>query len=269
MLKPAMWLMPLSLSNITGCSQLGATECLLQVPKTGSTFLKVSFGLPMNVDTSKLRGAQRHPESTCKQLVVPIRDPVQRFLSGLGTVHHRDCGRAASNTTKSRLRLGHHCAALRTMSDLTKFAEAILGILRRVLNSCADVGAMGYGQLSHMLPQSAFATLVSSRDVRLHAVMLSSTSSVTKQSNSVMLHAAMHSSSRPTHIAGSTNMDMSTFSGSLCKPRLFGKVNEAEGMSEAPVLRGINISVLPLQLVRSIVDLYSVDYTWLQIPRPT
>jgi len=217
---------------------LGVAECLLQVPKTGSSFLKSSLGLPTNVNLSSLHVSQRHPESKCTKVLVPIRDPVERFLSGIGTIYKRSCSSGAEGSGK--LQAAHHCRGpLTTIHSLAKFARAVLDIISRAMNHCSDVGAMGYNQLTHVIPQVAFAALVASPDARMYGITAGATAQLPQQQQP-----------------------------GVCQPLMLGKVNAGEGVGEVPVLRGLNTSGIPPSLMNDIASVYAVDYAWLGISLP-
>ena len=77
------FLMSLRASASPGCRQ-HTSDCYLQIPKTGSTTLKAAFGLPVNLDRD-----QKLLSETCASILTSVRDPIERFVSGVGTTWRR------------------------------------------------------------------------------------------------------------------------------------------------------------------------------------
>jgi hypothetical protein len=72
-----MYIHSLGASTNAGCRNVAPGDCYLRIPKTGSSQMKHLLGI---VNTS---------EVPCTRVIVPVRDPVSRFLSGVVTVYAR------------------------------------------------------------------------------------------------------------------------------------------------------------------------------------
>jgi len=127
---------PLTLSASTECARHAEHACLIQIPKTGSTTLKTALGLPINSNSKR---------TSCTSVLAPTRDPLLRFVSGIGTIWHRSRDNIAR---PSRLNAT-------TFSD---YSLAVLKHIERAMTNCSHMGELG--SMLHLLPQSTFMSLV-------------------------------------------------------------------------------------------------------------
>ena len=230
-----LYLMPMLLSKHPPCQSLGNVHCLLTTPKTGSSALKTGFQLPVALD------ARRRGADACRHVLVPYRDPISRFISGVGTVH----GRCSYRGPREYMANANRCAGVRTngslttMVDFEAYARLLLTSVRGHMARCTDAQ-----MLAHLLPQAVFAAAVPP-DATLYGMTVEAASRPAVQD----LHA-------------------SSASASACAPLVTHKVNAEEGVGTAPVIRGLNETMLPGGLLEAIVRTYAADYAWLGMPLP-
>lgn len=126
--------------------------CYLQVPKTGSTTIKKSTGLPAG--TNDFAEIQR-----CHTTLVTVRDPWRRFVSGVGTIHHWLAREKQQPVCLPSGILGHD-RELRSVLEFEIFAMALMNELSCRLESKSYTSFAGYTMISHILPQSYFFDLI-------------------------------------------------------------------------------------------------------------
>ena len=137
------YLMPMALSSVCNTSAAAThARCYLQTPKTGSESVKISLGLPFG------RRKYIYREQTpCRNVLLLLRrDPIQRFISALGTVRGRSKGPRIPNITA-----------------FESYGRAILQRLKAEKERCYRARSYGGGisvLLLHLAPQSFFASLV-------------------------------------------------------------------------------------------------------------
>ena len=128
------YLMPMALSRVCNTSA-AATWCYLQTPKTGSESVKISLGLPFG----RRKYIYREPTPCRHVLLLLRRDPIQRFISALGTVRGRSKGPRIPNSTA-----------------FESYGRAMLRRLKAEKDRCGGISVL----LLHLAPQSFFASLV-------------------------------------------------------------------------------------------------------------
>ena len=211
------YVLPLRWSGHAGCRLSPVSDCFVQVPKVGSTSLKILLGLmdpctmqlvtraPHHKQTkpSGLASAKSSETSTssaatssaldaadegwlpCGRMILPVRDPVLRFLSGMGTVYARsqatlsrsrpNCSMAAdaSGPAKGAGATGGVAAEddaqldacvwgpLDTLQAFERYGYRLLALVERSLAECAPSGightAFQSDVARHLLPQTVFA----------------------------------------------------------------------------------------------------------------
>mmetsp|Transcript_30998 Transcript_30998/g.51382 ORF Transcript_30998/g.51382 Transcript_30998/m.51382 type:complete len:291 (-) Transcript_30998:645-1517(-) len=229
------YVQPMVLSANPHCNKLGASHCFVQVPKTGSTALKHGFELPINLNSSA-RSINEHLYGDCRHVLFPFRDPLERFISGLGTVYHRVGKHRTVYDLEFTQIMGPDSLALHSFSDLEAYCRNIISFLQTNIFKCK-----GLGTLTHLLPQVLFAAVLPPQ-----AQLYGATIEALDQGY-------------VTYKAGNV---------SACAPHLDSIVNFEEGAKEAPVLHGLKPENLSSELRQLIVDFYKVDYEWLGLPWP-
>ena len=216
-----MYLMPLLMSERPECSAMGTSMCVLQTPKTGSSFLKAAFSLPVNVPKRYLGTYSRLAER-CTRVIVLVRDPIERLISSIGTVSNRiGCRNMASFRNET------WCRRMISVSDFEAYTSSALKSYRHLQGMCythldRHSVAPSPGKDSvlmselHLAPQTFFARLlpVGAQIYPLTVAQLSS--------------------------LASTFGDNGT-----CVPRIRrASANVKEGATRSPILRTLNASLL-------------------------
>ena len=186
------YILPLRWSGHAGCRAAPPTDCLVQVPKTGSTSMKLALGLldpcsmqpvaprsraaalSANATAAAIAKADRDGWMPCRRLLIPIRNPIERFLSAVGTVYARtqatlraagrsNCSAAAATTEEE----GGPCVwpPLDSEHAFIMYGLRLLGLVERSLSTCQPtaVGLTAFGSdagsdaARHLLPQALFA----------------------------------------------------------------------------------------------------------------
>lgn len=235
--------MPQSLSKNFRCAALDTTHCLLQMPKAGSSSMKLGFQLPLGVNAT-LIALQDHPERQCQHVLTTFRDPVERFISGLGTIYHRlresahrgdlaAVSAGADRTPELQQLIGMH---LNTMHDFEVYAALLIRMIDARLKRCES-----FGVFNHLYPQALYAALVPDR-ARLYAATVEA-----------MSRAAV-----------------SKFAAVGCAPLISKRGNNAgEGNRDGSILHGLSAAKLPPKLHEKIVEYYTVDYHFLSMTIPS
>jgi hypothetical protein len=184
--NPIEWIytMPLALSSKRGCLSSEwrvSRDCYLQTPKTGSTSVKAALGLP-SYPNSALLGRWHNRGGWCERVLLTWRDPVERFISGIATIHHRSClaahdkGRpmAPFNASVTGRKNGRNftsrseelrrdwCRPLGTLAELETYSGRLLLLLLQNMLPAGRAGKCpeaGLGHATHLLPQALFAAL--------------------------------------------------------------------------------------------------------------
>ena len=133
----------------------GSGTCPLTVSAPRS---QTAFGLPINVALD--------PKAECDSILSSVRDPVERFISGVGTVWHRtreDMKRCAEQTNDSPCgeafgQLPSRVPEALENSTFEAYAQHLLLAVRNATRlGCASMLQLGHAM--HLLRQSTFITL--------------------------------------------------------------------------------------------------------------
>lgn len=275
LLDPSQWLLPLSTSHNQHCRAVGAEECYLQVPKTGSSFAKSKLGLP-------IVGQRGESVTQCRHVLLTYRDPIERFISGVGTIYSHDCHMGGTipecnmRPDCQSARKTYWCSIKRmeTLRQFEDYALKIINLTYVALHKCEPFN----GYMNHVLPQSAFAGVVG-EGAQMYGVSvraLSLANNVQLSSQGAVRIAEMDAPGDIDTRGDTARKDPMTKSERdharelnlrhcpLPRPH---HSNEKEGVDVA-ILKTLKTSDLSPRLLRDLVRLYSDDYAWLRLPRP-
>mmetsp|Transcript_17723 Transcript_17723/g.52714 ORF Transcript_17723/g.52714 Transcript_17723/m.52714 type:complete len:275 (-) Transcript_17723:80-904(-) len=141
------FLMTLRASHFSDCRQAGdAGACYLQIPKTASTTLKVALGLPINLGGNGSNG--------CSSVFTSVRDPIERFVSGMGTIWNRFDHDTRPHVLKD---------VLPDKLESQTFEAYAKAVIKAVRNARTCQAALALRHAIHLLPQQAFMDLACMR----------------------------------------------------------------------------------------------------------
>lgn len=155
------YLMSLRASDSAACRQHSGS-CYLQIPKTASTTMKNAFALPIN-----LKPDQRSLSDNCTSVLASVRDPGDRFISGVGTVWNRfhadlkacQNKRADGECTDQDQTHSLSLASVPETLDATTFEAYAWRVLDAVRNASTCSSMLKLKHATHLLPQQTFIDL--------------------------------------------------------------------------------------------------------------